>query len=320
VRYLDAVVSDATGEPEVIENAICIHEEDVGVFWKHTNWRTASSHVARARRLSLSFFCTVANYDYGFYWHFYQDGTIEMEVKMTGILNTSPLSPGDRNPTYGVVMRPGLGAPIHQHFFNVRLDMCVDGPRNIVQEVNVEQSREGKNVQMNAFMAKTTTFRKESQAQRSVEAREARHWRVVNPRSKNLNDEPVAYRLVPGENTWPFAKVDAPLMKRAVFLNKHLWVTPFHPRERYPAGDYPNQHLGGDGLPLWTKQDRNISDTNVVLWYTLGALHVPRLEEWPVMPVVRLSFSLKPDGFFNRNPTSHMSQMQENCEANRSKL
>jgi len=31
--------------------------------------------------------------------------------------------------------------------------------------------------------------------------------------------------------------------------------------------------------------------------------HFPRPEDWPVMPVDRCGFSLKPYGFFDRNPT-----------------
>jgi len=272
-----------------------------------TNWRTASSHVARNRRLTLSFFCTVANYDYGFYWNLYQDGNLEMEVKMTGILNSSAVDTHLKTLPHSVLLRPGLGAPIHQHFFNVRLDMCVDGPSNYVEEINVEPATESSNRQMNAFRTKTTVFSKEKDAQRSLDSKTARYWRIVNPNKQNLNGAPVAFRLMPGENTWPFAKVEAPLMKRAAFLNQHLWVTPYQPGERYPAGEYPNQHAGGDGLPLWTKQNRDIKNKDVVVWYTLGALHVPRLEEWPIMSVTKLSFMLKPDGFFNRNPSFHMS-------------
>jgi primary-amine oxidase len=113
---------------------------------------------------------------------------------------------------------------------------------------------------------------------------------------------PVAYRLCPGETTRPFARPDASVLKRAAFVTRALWVTPFDPAERFPAGDYPNQHPGGDGLPRWTKADRDLNGRDLVLWYTLGQTHVPRLEDWPVMPAVSVGFQLRPDGFFDRNP------------------
>ena len=95
---------------------------------------------------------------------------------------------------------------------------------------------------------------------------------------------------------------DSPVRERARFLDHHVWVTPYRPDERYPAGQYPNQAADGDGLPRWTAADRNLIDEDLVLWYVFGAHHFPRLEDWPVMPVVRCGFQLRPVGFFDRNP------------------
>ena len=94
------------------------------------------------------------------------------------------------------------------------------------------------------------------------------------------------------------------LLKRAAFLTRNLWVTPYRPDERFPAGEYPNQNSADTGLAKWTKADRNIAETDLVLWYTFGLTHIPRVEDWPVMPVSSISFSLRPDGFFNSNPAS----------------
>src|SRR3984957_18070816 len=35
ITYRDAVLHDALGDPEIIRNAICVHEEDDGITWKH---------------------------------------------------------------------------------------------------------------------------------------------------------------------------------------------------------------------------------------------------------------------------------------------
>ena len=124
----------------------------------------------------------------------------------------------------------------------------------------------------------------------------------MNPGSRNRLGQPVAYRLVPGENCPAFAQADASVRKRAGFASHHLWVTPYDAAERYPAGDYPNQNPGGDGLPKWTQADRDLDACDVVVWYTFGQTHIPRLEDWPVMPVSSVGFLLRPDGFFDRNP------------------
>ncbi len=302
ISYFDAHMTNSRGELMTIPNAVCLHEEDFGILWKHTDWRTNQCEVRRSRRLVVSFIATVANYEYGFYWYFYQDGTIQLEVKLSGIMNTTALHPGQPSP-YGTEVAPQLNAPYHQHFFCARLDTAIDGPNNTVEEVNTRGVPPGpENPHGNAFVTEVKRFTTESEAQRTLSAPEARFWRIVNPGSRNSLGRPTAYRLVPGENCLPFAQPSAAVLKRAGFLTRNLWVTPYQARERFPAGDYPNQNPGGDGLPRWTAANRRIDNTNVVLWYTFGHHHIPRPEDWPVMPASYIGFTLKPDGFFESNP------------------
>jgi primary-amine oxidase len=302
IHYFDAVVATSTGEPLRIGNAVCMHEEDFGVLWRHRDWRTGDTEVRRSRRLVVSFFATVGNYDYGFFWYFYQDGRLQFEVKLTGILNTAAVEPGAR-PGYGTLVARQLYAQIHQHIFNVRLDMEVDGPRNSVLEVNTRTVPRGPgNPQGNAFVAEATLLATEAAARRRVDPAAGRYWLIANPGSVNALGEPVAYRLKPGENGVLLVDPEASVAQRAGFAAHHLWVTPYHPDENFPAGDYPNQRAGADGLPVWTRQDRPVADTDIVVWYTLAHLHVPRPEDWPVMPVGYVGFLLEPAGFFDRNP------------------
>jgi primary-amine oxidase len=301
IRYFDAVVAGIDGEPETIANAVCLHEEDAGVLWKHTDWRLESSEVRRSRRLVVSFVATVGNYEYGFYWHFYQDGSLELVVKMTGIISNGAVD--GAVPPWGELVAPGIYGPIHQHFFNVRLDPVIDGPMNSVYEVDTVADPPGpENPHRNAFRTRPTLLARESAAQRMVEPGAARFWRIVNSSSRNRLGGPVGYRLMPGENVPPFAAPEASVSRRAGFMTRHLWVTRYEPAERYAAGDYPNQHPGGAGLPAYAAADRSLEDAELVVWYTFGAHHVVRPEDWPVMPAVSLGFMLKPDGFFDRSP------------------
>ncbi len=303
IHYFDAVVCDATGQPVEIGNAICMHEEDIGVLWRHVQWRTGEGTVRRSRRLVISSFAGIGNYDYGFFWYFYQDGTIEYEVKLTGVLSTGALDAGAR-PAHGVLVAPQLNAMLHQHYFNMRLDFEIDGVRNTVEEVWTESVPPGPgNVPGNAFRLGRRALVSELDAQRRVDPATARYWEIVNPHRRHRLGDPIAYRLVPGENTAPFAQPDAAIRKRAGFINSHFFVTPHRDDERYAAGDYPNQHPGGSGLPAWTAADRPIVDEDIVVWYTFGHHHVPRPEDWPVMSVATIGFKLKPSGFFENNPS-----------------
>jgi primary-amine oxidase len=302
IRYLDAVVNDGRGGAVTLQNAICIHEEDYGILWKHFDWRTGYSEVRRSRRLVVSFIATVGNYEYGFYWYFYQDGTIQLEVKLTGIISNGAVMPGE-TPPWGEVVAPQVYGPIHQHFFNVRLDTTIDGPLNSVYEINTVADPPGpENPHHNAFRAEATLLRSEAVAARTVDPLRGRFWKIVNPSVRNRLGQAVGYKLVPGENVLPFAGPEAAVTRRAGFMAKHLWVTRYDPREQYAAGDYPNQHPGGAGLPSYIEDDAPLDGAELVVWYTFGAHHVVRPEDWPVMPVTYIGFMLKPVGFFDKNP------------------
>lgn len=301
IHYFDAHMTDNSGDVLTLPNAVCMHEEDDGILWKHTNFRTEHMEVRRSRRLVVSFIATVGIYEYGFFWYFYQDGSIHMDIKLTGIMNVGAVGPGEK-PEYGKLLAPGLYSPNHQHFFCFRLDPMIDGLNNSVVEEHTV-SRDLESPYGNAFAVQGSVFKTEQEAQQNTNQHIGRSWKIINPSVLHpITGEPVGYQLVPESNVVPFANADSSFMQRAGFAKRHLWVTPYHPEERYPAGDYPNQHPGGAGLPAWTRANRSIENTQLVVWYTVGVHHVARVEDWPVMPVAHAGFHLRPFDFFTRNP------------------
>ncbi|WP_232665192.1 primary-amine oxidase [Pseudonocardia sp. TRM90224] len=302
IHYLDAVIADDFGNPRTIENAICMHEEDHGVLWKHSDLFTGARETRRQRRMVFSFFTPIGNYDYGFYWYLYLDGTIQLEVKATGIVFTAAYPEAGND--YATEVAPGLGAPYHQHLFSARLDMTVDGVRNAVDEVQAERLPIGEgNPYGNAFRQRRTRLTSESQAQRDADGSVVRTWHIVNPEVTNSLGQPVGYVLLPEGKATMLADEQSSIHARATFASKHLWVTRYDPAERYPAGDFVNQNPGGAGLPSWVRADRAIDGEDIVVWHTFGTTHFPRPEDWPIMPVDYTGFTLKPAGFFDRNPT-----------------
>ncbi len=317
IAYLDAIATDDTGQPRVIKNAICVHEEDFGILWKHTDIFNGSAQSRRQRRLVVSYFTTVGNYDYGFYWYFYLDGTIELEVKATGVLFTSAY-PGSAYPdgahSYSTEVAPGLAGAVHQHLFSARLDMTVDGLANAVEEVDVSGLPVGPdNPYGNAIVQTVTRLTRESQAGRRADGSRGRTWRIISTEQANRFGRPTSYTLYPESAPVLLAAPDAPLAKRAGFAANHLWVTRYDPDQRYPAGDFVNQNPGGAGIPAFIAGDRDIDGADIVLWHTFGPTHVPRPEDWPVMPVARCGFVLKPTGFFDRNPTLDVPPSAPHC-------
>jgi primary-amine oxidase len=313
IRYFDGVVNDQDGQPMVIQNAICMHEEDFGIGWKHTDFRTEDVEVRRLRRLVISTIATVGNYEYGYFWYLYTDGTIEYEVKLSGVVSTGAIAEGEK-PKHGTMIAPGLYAPHHQHFFCVRLDMAVDGNENTVVQMDAAPLPPGpENPYGTAWVNQRTVYEREGQAQAQIDPLHGRYWRIENAGKVSEVGDPVAYKLMPGENVAPVFAPDSRFAARGGFTRNHVWVTPYDPSERFPAGDYPYQHSGGDGLPRWTEADRPVENTDLVLWYVFGAHHVARPEDWPVMPVSHIGFKLKPSGFFDGNPALDMPAPAHHC-------
>jgi primary-amine oxidase len=301
IRYLDAVLHDSRGEPYTIANAVCIHEEDGAVLWKHVD-HDAGAEVRRMRRLTLSFHVTVANYEYLVYWRLHQDGNIECEVRATGIMVTTPLAVGAPNPN-GTLVDERTYAPFHQHFLVARLDLDVDGTDNTVYMTESYAEPMGPDNRYGlSLVVRNVPLRTEAEGKQDVDFATQRAWKVVNTNVTNGLGTHPSYKLVPNGAIPPMFDSSSPVLKRANVIGHTLWVTPNRPDERWPAGEFVNQSAADTGLGEWTKADRPIVDTDVVLWYVFGIHHITRPEDWPVMPVDVVSFWLKPYGFFDRNP------------------
>ena len=301
--YADAVMADDFGRPVPVPRAVAIYQRDGGVLWRH------SRSGRRARQLVLTSHATIDNYDFTFNWIFGEDGAIEAEVNLTGMMLVYATG---RDGTSGAghsasshLVAPGILAPSHQHFFSYRLDLDVDGARpNLALEQNTRalpRSRRG-NPEGLWFAMEDHPLPAEAAAIRGPDPAANRLWRVVNPGRTNRLGEAVGYALVPGVTALPYAAPGSPVRRAGGFVNAQLFITPYHRDEMYAAGEFQNFGLRDEGLPRWTRSNRSLRDTDLVLWYTLGVTHIPRPEEFPVMPVSRASFRLVPSGFFDASP------------------
>jgi primary-amine oxidase len=310
-QLIDATFAGDTGEPYVLERAVGIYERDGGILWKHFDSVSGKNETRRARELVMFFVATIGNYDYAVNYVFKQDGSLEVDLALTGIMlakgvkekradeNHQMMSDG----TSGHLVAENIVAPHHQHFFNFRLDFDVDGTNNSVTELNTSAMPAGaNNPYLNGFVMRESVFKKESEAQRKMDMQSARVWAVTNPQAKNSLGHNTSFILVPGANSLPYIAPEALVRKRAQFINNHFWATRYNAAEMFAAGVYPNQSRGGDGLPQFVANDEAIENQDVVVWYTLGVTHIPRPEEWAVMPVTHVGFKMIPGGFFSRNP------------------
>lgn len=301
--FASAFMPDDRGGAVEVPRAVAIYERDGGVLWRH------GLHSRRARQLVVCSFATVDNYDYVFNWIFGQDGSLEVQVQLTGILNANPtprqrdtVSMHDEHASYGHLVAPGINAPNHQHFFSYRLDLDVDGPANRVLEMDTEPApRDAANPRGEWFVMRERVVGSERDGRRSMSLAASRRWKVASAEVENALGQRSGYVLVPGENSVPMPAPGSEARLRAGFMDAHLWVTAYRPEEMYASGDHVNLGGHGEGLPAWTRSDP-LLDRDVVLWYTLGVTHIPRAEDGPIMPVHTAGFRLVPAGFFSSNP------------------
>jgi primary-amine oxidase len=308
ITYLDANMLMFDGSVNLIKNAICIHEEDFGIQWKHTDFNGfIPTEVRRSRRLVVSSISTIGNYDYGIFWYLYLDGTIQVEMKLTGIVGISAFDEKIHNPEQDLKITEELVSPLHQHLFCIRLDWDLDGGTNQLHESEVVALPISKD-NPNGMQLKNviTHLKKENEAKRDISPSSSRVWKITNPEKINSLGLPVGYKLLPGNTPSLLAHPDSPPGIRASFAKHNLWATPFNEEEQSAGGAYPVMHNGQGGLEDITSNDRDISNCDLVMWHTFGLTHVPRPEDWPVMPVEYCGFHLIPVGFFDKNPTINL--------------
>jgi primary-amine oxidase len=290
-----------------------MYERDGGVLWKHYDIYTKNNDVRRSKELVIFFVAAIGNYDYALAYVFRQDGTLAVECQLTGIM--LPMGVAEKTVDghhttaawgpYGHLVAPNVVAPHHQHFFNFRIDFDVDGTGNSALEHNTRQVEDGGDNPpwMNVFTMETTTLKSEKEAGRLMNLASSRKWSVVNPSKKTALGYNPGFYLIPGENSLPYLHPDSITRKRAGFIENHFWVTRYREGEVYAGGTYPNQGRSiGEGLPAWVKDNESLENQDLVAWYTFGVTHIPRPEEWPVMPTAHAGFKIIPSGFFTQNP------------------
>ncbi|MBB5057301.1 primary-amine oxidase [Granulicella aggregans] len=310
------------GTPYVRPQLACLFERVTGdPMWRHWDGSTSAISGRPTRELVFRTVATVGNYDYIFDWRFGQDGSITVGLGATGILEVKAVkdqtadgdlsaamvgkTPEGKRVEFGQLIAPGISAVDHDHFFSYRLDLDVDGPNNSLMvdklvPYKLPDTAQGRKWiwAMMPEMAKT-----EGEAKYNVSVEHPAMWRFANEGVKNKLGQLTSYAIMPGETGISILPAEEWPQKRAGFSAHNLWVTPYDPNERYVSGVYTMGSKGEDSLPAWTKQNRNIMNTDIVAWYTMGFHHVPRPEDWPQMPTMWHTFTLMPYQFLIKNPT-----------------
>lgn len=322
IHYLPGCFAAHDGSAVVIDNVICIHEEDAGVLWKHTDYRPGGrSRTVRSRRLVISMVCTLANYEYIWNYHFYQDGTIEIDIRLTGVLQVYVGADNEPNP-HGTTIAPNINAHYHQHIFCYRIDPMVDGLKNTVIESDVHPldapTGSKENFAGNGFYSADTRLATETGRPYNID--KERRWRIVNTQRRHYSTgKEVGYTIgLKGGVAPTLANDDSWIVKRAPFLKNTLWVCRDVEGEKgservYPGGRYMPQtrDTPADSIGNWVKGGQSADGEDILVYFNIGTTHIPRPEDWPVMPVDHVIATLKPVSFFKANPSMDVPSTQD---------
>jgi primary-amine oxidase len=311
-----------------LPNVVCCHEQDDGILWKHTNFRTQNAVVARSRILVLQTIITVSNYEYIFAFHFGQDATLNYEVRATGILSTVPseFEPAENVP-YGTRVAPGVLAPYHQHLFSLRIDPAIDGHSNsLVIEESKALAVDDPAVHNDygiGYVTESSYIDRE--CGHDLDFTKNRTFKIVNENEINpMTRTPVGFKLLPAYSQMLLADPRSYHARRSEFAQHAVWVTQYEDNDHFPAGKYTMQSSGGDGIASAIKKrdasgsPPSVRNSDIVLWHTFGSTHNPRIEDWPVMPSEKMTVGLKPVNFFSGNPGLDVAPSTQ--EANKSVL
>ncbi|KAF2746947.1 hypothetical protein M011DRAFT_444704 [Sporormia fimetaria CBS 119925] len=301
IHYLSSVLSNDTGSVTSMPNVICIHEQDAGIGWKHTNYRTGRAAVVRNRELVLQTIITVANYEYILAWLFNQAGEVTYEIRATGILSTQPIDEGVEVP-FGTVVHPGVLAVHHQHIFSLRIDPMLEGPNNrFVYDEAHAMPRSAFNPHGTGYTVSETLV--STSGGYDLDFSTNRVFKIQNTSVRNpINGKPVAYKIQAPEFQKMLSDKESFNYKRAEFADHNVYVVRHRDGELFSGGKYTNQSRGGTGVRSWAERKEGVVDTDIVVFVQAGINHVPRIEDFPVMPCEIMKIHLKPVNFFDRNP------------------
>lgn len=308
IKYFDGWHVTSSGDPLKLPNVVCCHEQDDGILWKHTNFRTGNAVVTRSRLLVLQTIITVSNYEYVFIFYFGQDASIQYEVRATGILSTAPIDVGDQVP-FGTVVAPGVLAPYHQHLFCLRIDPALDGHKNsLVVEESVPMPFPSASNQFGVGYVTESNAVTEEQGL-DLDHQKNRVFKIINENKINpTTGTPIGFKLLPYYSQMLLAHPSSYHAKRSEFGAHAVWVTRYSDDELFASGTHTMQSLGEEGIASWIKERQNdstkagVRNEDIVVWHTFGSTHNPRIEDWPVMPCEKMMVGLKPVNFFDGNP------------------
>ncbi|KAJ9138446.1 Amine oxidase [Pleurostoma richardsiae] len=296
--------------------AICLFEQDPGhPLSRHRAaertsvesgaWGFENLGVVKNAELNVRFIATVGNYDYIFNYAFGLDGSLEISVRASGYLMSSPYYQDQGR--FGPRVQQATQGSLHDHVITFKADF------DILNSTNSLQRSELKAVpQTQPWFAKMGTFEQLELDSSVVKEEQQLNWApnhevmytVVNSKATNAWGEKRGYRIIPGKSNIHLSTMKSPWSRHNMaFAKSHFAVTHQHDTEPF-ANSVHNANLPWKPQQDFLKffDDENIDEEDLVVWFNLGMHHFTRAEDIPVTLFSEAvsSITFAPQNFFDR--------------------
>jgi primary-amine oxidase len=310
--FIDVTLPNDTGGTYVRERGLCIFERPTGdPAWRHYSSGRKIVEGQPQLELVVRHIPTLGNYDYVVDYVFSPQGNIKLRVGATGFDAIKSVAARDMDsPTakqdtaYGTLIAPYTVAPFHDHYFNFRLDLDVDGQNNTLsRDVFVAGPAPNGGARKSLWTTKTQRFVKEGPVVSDHASMSGQVLRVVNPETLNGLKQHPSLWLNAHHDAQSILDADDPPQARAQFSSSQFWVTRFKPNELWAAGLYPNLNPKDEGLPAFVADNDDVAAQDIVVWYTMGFRHLTRPEDFPILPTFWHEMTIRPAFFFDMDPS-----------------
>jgi primary-amine oxidase len=311
--YVDLLYPSDKGGVFKAPRAVCLFERATGdPAWRHYDADAERADSRPEIELVARMIPTIGNYDYVIDYVFQNRGDITIRVGATGIDAVRSAAAADleapsakAETAHGALVAPFTVAPYHDHYVSFRLDLDIDGQENsFIADTFVLERLQPPNPRRSIWRLASERLEREG----AITANHAGAvWRIVNEKRKNRLKYATGYEIAQGHMVQSTLAEDDSAQARAAFSKNPLWVTVYDPRQRWAAGDYPNQSVKAEGLSTYVADGASAANADLVAWYTLGFRHVTRAEDFPVLPTRWHQFTLRPIHFFDRDPSGNLN-------------
>ncbi|KAA8904616.1 copper amine oxidase [Sphaerosporella brunnea] len=297
-------------------NSICLFEQDAGYPMSR---HTAGTYAASTKNVffTLRSICTVGNYDYMFSYSFYIDGSVHVDVRASGYIQSAYFA---HNEGYGFKIHDNLSGSMHDHVLNFKVDVDILGTQNSVATAAFVAAKEtyswsgGK--ARSTFKLEKGWVANEDHAKIVFDANSATSYTVVNRDRKNKYGEYRGYKVRPSTGPVHATAVDSSnLHDAAAWSRHHMYITKrkdTEPRSYHAYNSLDPQHpvvnfakfLDGESL----------AQEDLALWINLGMHHAPHTGDLPntAFTSAHAGFVLEPSNYLLANPakqTIHMARV-----------